>query len=377
MSAARPCVGHVLHGMVVAGAETLVAQMIRALEDEFEFVVFLLDEMGPLGEETERAGTPVELLGRRPGVDLRLAHRLARRLRVRRVDLVHAHQYTPWFYGMLAASSGFRRPRTLFTEHGRHYPDPPRPRRRAFNRVLLPFADGVVAVSGFVRERLVESEGIPGERVRVLYNGIEPSRFARSVDRAAVRASQGLEPEDLVVGIAARLAPVKDHATLLRAFARVVRDAPRAKLALAGEGELRAETEKLAEELGIAGACRFLGVRRDVPDLLASWDVFSLSSLSEGTSVTLLEAMASGKAVAATDVGGTPEIVEEGVTGFLTPRGDESALAASLGRLLRDPQLRERCGEAGRRRVRERFTLDRMLDAYRAQYRALLAGERT
>ena len=278
---------------------------------------------------------------------------------------------------MLGSVGGFARPRTLFTEHGRHYPDRRRPKRVAFNRALLPFADGLVSVSGFVKDCLVENEGFPRRRVRVVYNGIAAETFDASEGRAAVRVSQNLSADDPVIGIAARFAPVKDHATLLRAFADVVRERPNAKLALAGDGETRAAMERLAGELGIAASCRFLGVRRDVPALLASWDVFCLSSLSEGTSVTILEAMATGLPVAATDVGGNPEIVRNGETGFLTPRGDAPALGRAILDLLRDPKRARRFGDAGRTLARERFTIDRMTQKYRELYRELLSGART
>jgi glycosyltransferase involved in cell wall biosynthesis len=319
----------------------------------------------------------VETLGRRPGVDFGLVRRLARSLRRGRVELVHAHQYTPWFYASLGAALGWRRPRILFTEHGRHYPDVPRGKRMAFNQGLLPITDGIVAVSGFVRDCLAANEALPRRRIRVVYNGVDSGRFESPGSRAGARASQGIDPGDPVVGIAARFAPVKDHATLLRAFARVLGEIPRAKLALAGDGELRASLETQAQGLGIAGSCRFLGVRRDIPDLLSSWDLFCLSSLSEGTSVTLLEAMAAGLPVVATRVGGNPEIVVDGTTGLLASRGDDAGLARAIVEILEDPTRARGMGEAGRARVRASFTQERMTEDYRTLYGELLAGGRT
>lgn len=377
MKGKRPRVAHVLHSMVIAGAETLVSQMIDHLSDEFEFSALLLDEVGPLGEEAERRGVPVRVLNRVPGLDRGLMGRLGRSLRELRVDLVHAHQYTPWFYATIGAALGWSRPRILFTEHGRHYPDVPRPKRMIFNQALLPFTDGLVAVSGFVRDCLLANEGLPASRVQVIYNGIAPEKFCPAPNREEVRAAQGLGPGDLVVGIAARFAPVKDHATLIRAFHLVHRKFPEARLVFAGDGPLRPASEDLVRELGIHSACRFLGVRRDVPCLLGSWDVFALSSLSEGTSVTLLEAMATGLPAVATGVGGNPEIVVDGETGLLSPRGDADALARSLERLFEDRAKARRMGEAGRARVEREFTLERMMANYRILYRSLLSGERT
>jgi glycosyltransferase involved in cell wall biosynthesis len=367
----------VLHSLVVAGAETLVHDMIGRMRDDWDFSVYLLDEIGPLGEDLRAQGTPVTVLGRTPGVDAALVRRLGAALRRDRVDLVHAHQYTPWFYAGLGAAWGWGRPRVLLTEHGRHWPDRRRPKRVAFNRLLAPVTDGVVAVSGFIAECLRANEGLPAARIRVLYNGIEPGRFRGEPDREALRRDQGVGLDDPVIGIAARFAPVKDHATLLDAF-RVVLDArPDAKLVLCGDGPLRGDLEAQAERLGVAGAVRFLGVRRDVPELLKTWDVFTLSSLSEGTSVTLLEAMAAGRPAVVTAVGGNPEIVDEGATGLLAPRGDAPALGRALLEVLAEPDRARAMGEAGRRRVEERFTFAGMVGAYDALYRELLAGGRT
>lgn len=377
MSAGRPKVAHVLHSLVVAGAETLVHGLVTKLEGRYDSEIFLLDEIGPLGEDLRARGVPVHVLGRRPGVDLDLGRRMGRAFRESGVDVVHAHQYTPWFYSGLGAAWGMGRPRLLFTEHGRHYPDERRPKRILFNRFLGPLTDGLIAVSGFIRDCLRDNEGLPEERIRVLYNGIHPEQFEDEPDLVALRADQGIGPEDPVVGIAARFAPVKDHATLLRAFSHVHRELPRAKLALAGDGPLRAELEAQAKDLEIADSVRFLGVRRDVPALLKTWDVFSLSSLSEGTSVTLLEAMASGKPAVTTAVGGNPEIVDEGVTGLLAPRGDDEKLGAALLEVLRNPEQARRMGEAGRRRVLDQFTFRGMADGYAGLYDELLAGGRT
>ncbi len=376
-SVRRPRIGHVLHSLVVAGAEVLVHGMVTRMRDRFDFSVYLLDDIGPLGEDLRTAGVPVTVLGRRPGIDGSLVRNLGRALREDGVELVHAHQYTPWFYGALAAGAGPERPRVLFTEHGRHYPDVRRPKRVLFNRLLDPITDGMIAVSGFVRDCLRDNEGLDATRLRVLYNGIEPDRFGHAVDRVALRRDQGIGPDDPVIGIAARFAPVKDHATLLDAFRVVLDRRPEAKLVLAGDGPLRADLEAQAARLEIADSVRFLGVRRDVPDLLGTWDVFTLSSLSEGTSVTLLEAMASGLPAVATAVGGNPEIVEDGVTGLLAPRGDSRGLGEALLKVIDDGEGARRMGEAGQRRVRERFTFDGMVEAYDDLYGELLAGGRT
>ena len=370
----KPRVAHVLHSMKVAGAEVLVHRLISRYSDEYDFHVFVLDDIGALGEELKGMGIPVTHLKRRPGVDIGMVLRLRKCLTSARVDLVHAHQYTPWFYATLAGAARVRRrPRVLFTEHGRHYPDSRRWKRILFNRVLLRATDMVVAVSGFVARCLEENEALPSSRVRIVYNGIDPARFGGAQTKVeAVRQSQGLDPDDRVVGLAARMDTVKDHQTLLRAFAALADRVPQVRLVLAGEGPLRPELECLARSLGVKERVRFLGVRRDIPMLMATWDVFALSSLSEGTSVTLLEAMASRLPVVATDVGGNPEIVEDGMTGRLVPRGGVQEMAEALEAVLLNPDLAKRYGAAGRTRVQERFTEASMMSAYQGIYRDLL-----
>src|SRR5262249_20822565 len=151
----------------------------------------------------------------------------------------------------------------------------------------------------------------------------------------------GLDPARAYVGCIARFHPVKDHATLVRAFAVVARTCPDVDLLLAGDGPLRGQLESLAAELGIASRVLFLGVRKDVPEILQAIDVFAMTSLSEAASLTVLEAMAAGRPVVVTDVGGNPELVRHGCDGLLVGRADAGGAASALRRLLADPALAE------------------------------------
>ena len=178
MVAAKPItVCQLLHSMNVGGAEVLAARLVRRLCGSFRFVFACLDEVGPLGEELRDDGFLIALLGRKPGLDWGCPIRLARLLREERVDIVHAHQYGPFFYGLTTRLLGLRRP-ILFTEHGRHQPDFPRPKRMLVNRLLLSRQDRVVGVGASVRQALVANEGIPARRIKVLYNGIDVDAFA-------------------------------------------------------------------------------------------------------------------------------------------------------------------------------------------------------
>lgn len=370
-------IAHVLHRLQIAGAEVLAADLSRRLAGRFRFVFFNLDGVGALGETLRGEGFEVIDLGRKPGVDRAVARRIAGLAKEHRVGLFHAHQYTPFFYaalsrGLFPRASGIP---ILFTEHGRHYPDHRSTKRVLANRFLLRRRDRVTAVGEFVKAALVNNEGIAASRVEVVRNGIDPSRFEASppAARREVRAELGLGDGRPVVLQVARFHPVKDHATALRGMAEAVKALPDAVLLLAGDGDLRAALEVQAARLGIARSVRFLGVRRDVPRLMAAADVFLLSSLSEGISVTLLEAMGCELPIAATEVGGNGEVVAHDQTGLLSPRGDAARLGASLVTLLRDADLRRRMGAAGRARLLERFTQARMHARYAAIYDEMLA----
>jgi glycosyltransferase involved in cell wall biosynthesis len=365
-------VGFVLHVMQVAGAEFLVAETIRRLAGLIEPTVLCLDAVGALGERLLCEGIPVVVLGRRPGRDWRLAWRMAREFRARHVEVVHAHQYTPFFYAALARLLSGRPVKVILTEHGRHYPDVVSPLRRAVNRLVLDhLANAVNACCGFSARALARVEGFSGRRIEVIANGIELGRYGAARDRTALRASLGLDPARRYVATVARFHPVKDHATLLRGFRQVAASRPDVDLLLVGDGPLRGDLEELTRSLGIEGRARFLGVRADVPALLGAVDLFALTSVSEAASITVLEALASRLPVVVTAVGGNPEMVRHGVEGLLVPRGDSAAVASAVLRLLDDPATAAALGAAGRARVERHYRLSQTVDHYWSLYQRL------
>ncbi len=369
----RPAVGHVLHRLSRAGAEVLAGDLARKLADRYRFVFLCLDGVGPLGEELIGEGFVVADLKRRPGLDRSVARRLGAVVAEQQIGVLHAHQYTPFFYAALSRGLGSSPP-ILFTEHGRHYPDRRKLKRVLANKWLLKPKDRVTAVGRFVKQALVDNEGIAGQRVDVIHNGIDPQAFppADTSSRAAARRLIGVGEDVPLVMQVARFHPVKDHHTALVAFARVLDEIPNAKLCLIGEGDHSPGIEALSAELGIHEHVLFLGARKDIAGLLPAADVFMLSSVSEGVSVTLLEAMATGLPIAATDVGGNSEVVDHGKTGLLSPRGDGRALADSLMALLTDADRRCAMGVAGRERLLDVFTQERMHSAYAGLYGQML-----
>lgn len=365
-------IGFVLHVMQVAGAEMLVAETIRRIGPGIDPVVLCLDGVGALGERMQAEGTDVVALSRQPGLDFGVARRMARVIRDRQLQVLHAHQYTPFFYGALATRLANIGTRVIFTEHGRHYPDVVSWKRRLANRVLFaPLADRITGVCDFSARGLAEHDGFKRHRIEVIENGIDLARYQAPADRSALRLRLRLDPTRRYVASVARFHPVKDHRTLLEAFRHVAAAVSDVDLLLVGDGPLRTELEETATTLGIADRVRFTGVRDDVPDILAAIDVFTLSSLSEAASITLLEAMAVGAPVVVTDVGGNPEIVRRGVDGLLTPRGDACALATALIKVLSDAAFAASLGRHAAERVRDRYQLDRTIERYSQMYQEL------
>lgn len=367
-------VAFVMHKMQVAGAEVLVAEIMRRLAEVVDSTVICLDGIGALGEQLQFEGFRVMSLDRRPGIDWSLPPKLAEIVRGRLVDVIHAHQYTPFFYSALARTRCRTTTPIVFTEHGRHYPDVVSWKRRLANRAWLGrMSHATTACCQFAADAVRSKEGFSGGSIQVIPNGIDVSRFNvhESGERQRLRDVLGLKQDRKYVVTPARFHPVKDHSTLIEAFALVALEQSDATLLLLGDGPERHAIERLVDKLGLTGRVEFWGVRADVDSILAAADIFALSSLSEAASVTILEAMASGLPIVATAVGGTPELVRHNVEGLLSPRQDTSALASSISQLLRDPQLASKMGKAGRKRVLDEYQLDQTVDAYLAIYRRL------
>ncbi len=363
-------VGFVVHVMQVAGAEVLVRETIRRLGGRIEPTIFCLDAIGQIGEELLKQGVPVVCLHRKPGWDFSVSRRLAREATARRIDVLHAHQYTPFFYAAFAKPFIRPMPKLILTEHGRHYPDVVSAKRRAFNRLILDrCADEVNACIGFSARALSRIDGFRGNRIGVIENGIEVENYGPAPDRAALRVSLGLDPTKRYLAHVARHHPVKDQGMLLRGFALAA--LPDVELLMVGDGPLRSELEALARELRIAERVRFLGIRRDVAEVLRAADAFALTSVSEAASLTLLEAMATGLPVVVTDVGGNPEIVRDRIDGLLVPRGDAAACAAAFVRLFTEPGLIAKLGANARGRVRAKYRIEQTVGAYYGLYRKM------
>lgn len=362
-------VAHVIEAMHQGGAESLVVEHVRLAGPGVHSTVVALNRGGPALDAAAAAGAETLLLGK-GDAKLRGLLRLAAELRARRIDVVNAHNPVGAVYGTLAARlAGV--PVVVRTEHSVHYPG----RGGRLYSILEPWltrqSARVICVCDDARESHATRLRRHASRFVTILNGIAEAPGARG-DREQVRRGLGLAPGQPVALTVGSLTPQKSQDVLLRAMAQARPRVPGAVLLIAGEGRLREELLALHARLGLGDSVRFLGARLDVADLMTACDLFVLSSSREGLSVTLLEAMRAHRATLATDVGGNPEAVADGVTGALVPVGDAGAMGASLAELLGDPARLATLGEAGHARWRERFTARRMVDQTEALYRECL-----
>jgi len=289
------------------------------------------------------------------------ALRLARRLRRERFDIVHAHGARDHLLAAIAIRLSPRMP-LVRTKHN----------LTPVKRPLLyrHLTHHMIAVSRSAQRTLVQA-GIPPERVSVIHDGIDLARFSPSAQDRSARGELGIGPEEFVAGTTGRLASrSKDVATLLRAARLVLDQAPRVRFLLVGRSD--AGLEEMARDMGLGKRVLFTGFREDVPALLSAMDLYLQTSIREALSSSVLEAMAMARPVVATRVGGIPEVVSEGETGYLCEPGDANGLARAVLRLMEDGDLRLSMGSRARRRVERLFSAQGKAERVEGLYRALL-----
>jgi len=372
-SSVRPTLAYVVNSLNPGGTEKLVVEMSRSFLSEFQVLVLCLDEPGLWADGLRSDGIPVYCLWRQPGLDFAVAVRLANYFRRFDVRIVHAHQTTPWFYAALSRLL-HSQPKLLFEEHGRFFPEVRNLKRILVNRLLVrKLTHRFVAVSQDIRERLREYEGLGADRIEVIYNGARAEPPVGSGERDALRGELGFKPGCFVVGTVGRFDPIKNLPMLVASLERASKEVDALRGLLVGDGPVFPEIRSLVEKAGLHDRVRLTGFRSDARKLIGCMDLFVLSSFSEGTSMALLEAMMAGVPVAVTRVGGNPEIVVDGESGWVVPSNSVDALTAAIREALGDAQKRQKIAAAGKHRFESQFVLDRMIENYRKQYRILLS----
>lgn len=349
------------------GAEHMLLALTDRLRGRFESHVGYFKGDGGLAERFRAIGVPVHALGIRGRADWRCLRRTRRLIRTLRPALIATHLFKADTYGA-AAALGTGIPIVCH----KHNEDQYLLRRPigALGRVVARRARAVITISDAVSRFFVERAGFPAGKLVRIHHGIALGAPAAPLDLVA---GFDLPTDAIVFGTVARLTAQKGIGTLLDATERVVREEPRVRVVVVGDGEDRAALEAARARLGLDSIVRFAGRRDDVDAFLAAADGFVLPSNWEGFGIVLLEAMAQACPVIATRVGGIPEVVEDGVTGRLVPAGDPAALADAMLDVVRDPATTARRVAAATDRLAERFSLDRMADETAATYERVIA----
>ncbi len=353
-------VAHLVFRFDYGGLENGVANIVNGLSDNsLRHVVIALTDAT---EFTDRLDSRVTVysIGKQPGKDPGAYVRLYRLLRKLRPDIVHTRNIGTMDCLLIAFLA--RVPVRIHGEHGWdvHDPDGTRIRYRLMRRLLHRFAGRIVTVSKDLKVWLSEVVGIPERKILHICNGVDTNRFCPRPEEYKEGA--------IVVGSVTRFSAIKDPLNLVEAFIQLRQTGEDIRLFMIGDGELRVEAQQKLQEAGVQEFAWLPGSRDDIPEQLRAMDIFVLGSLREGISNTILEAMASGLPVIASNTGGNPELISEGENGSLVPPGNRAALAEAIRGYIQDPELRLRHTLASRDRAVSRFSIVTMIENYRQLY---------
>lgn len=360
-------IAHVVIGGEVAGGQAIAHRLLRGARGHGYDVLVVSPTTGDFVHLLEREGVPVRLLPLGRSFDLRRAVSLARLLREERVDLLHTH--TALAANVLGRVAGqIAQVPVVAHMHIENHLRSDRVGRAlqtALDNLTARFCARILVVSDETR-RALERQGYPPNLMQTIHNGIDLRTLDEAASGGSLRASLGIPADSPLVGHVGRLCEVKGQRELVEAAARLVLRGSDLRVVFVGKdletgGAFQRELEARASRLGISDRIVFAGYRHDVPAVLAELDLLALPSWIEGLPLVVLEAMALGKPVVATPVGGTAEAVVDGETGLLVPPGDVAVLADSIEAVLADPARARRLGSAGARRVRERFSDEQMV----------------
>jgi len=359
---------HVVGRFGIGGTERQQAELIKRLPAERYDQTVAAMEKGPFAAEVEERGIPVIEFPFTSFYNTRAVRNyfaLARLIRRRRFHIIHCHNFYSNIFGTVAARlAGMKNIITSRRDLGGMFTET----QLRVQRLAYRFSAAVLANSQGVKRFLIENERVPETKIHCVYNGIDTERFTPREPSSEVAQSIGIELGSPVVGMVGNLHPWKGFNVFVRAAAAVKASRPHARFLIVGDGSQRAPLQQMARELNVESELAFAGARSDIPEMLALMSVFVLSSPAEGLPNAVLEAMACGLPVVASNVGGVPETITNGETGFLVSPGDAAGFAEKILQLLNDPMHAKQMGEAGRRKVVEQFSCERLVKNMQALY---------
>lgn len=363
---------HLIHSLDMGGAEQVVANYARYLDKaRFIFSACALRSGGRLFNQLRSEGVPTFMIGKQAGADFRTLWRLTRLLRREKVDIIHTHNASAHGWGLLAAVC-LDRPILVATEHSIHFPGRGGKAYSLIRRLFRSRFAAVISCCEKVRQTQLAPWGLPSSKHIVIHNGIDISRYDSHLGLPRMTPQLFLDSGRPVIGTVGSLTHHKGQSILIDAVAKLRECGSTPQVLIFGEGPLRDALSDRILRNGLKGQVRLMGISNDVSEVLPCLDIFVLPSLREGFPITILEAMAAGLPVVASDVGGCREAVLDGVTGLLAPPGDADRLAVQLKRLIDDRSERTAMSEAGRRRVITNFQVTRMVNETEKLYDRLL-----
>lgn len=308
----------------------------------------------------EKGGIPVHFVRMRPRIDFDLKYvggmvKLIRLLKKEKITVVHTHMYKANTPGRIAALlRGV--PVIIANEH--NIDTWKSKSQHRIDRILAHFTDKIISVSDAVRKFYIE-KGIPSEKILTIHNGIKLEKFKITLNMDRKKRELGLKPSSVVIGTVGRLEPQKGHKYFLEAASLIKREIPDAQFLLVGSGSLKGKLREYIRRMGLEDDTILTGFRKDIPEILATMEVFILPSLREGFSISLLEAMASGKPIVATSVGGNQEVICDGECGFLVSSKDSESIARRAIKILKNEELKKRLKRNAQEKVKE-FSIEKM-----------------
>lgn len=357
----------ITHDLAIGGLQQVVVNICRTINrDKFDVSVLCLRALGEFVPEVEQMGIKVHFLPQKHnGTDYLSFLKVARILRHERIDVIHTHNTQPFVDGTIGALlSGVKT--IIHTDHARDFPD--KFRYMLAEHVMSYFAYRVVGVSEHTSTNLINYEKISPKKVMTIENGIDGSRFKIEIDKQGKRKELGIRNSGPIIGLGVRIAEQKGITYLLQAMPQVINVYPDIKLIIVGDGELKDDLQRESAKLGTNKNVLFLGAKLDIPDLLKLFDIYVLPSLWEGLPMVLLEAMAAGCPIVATNVGGVSRVITDGENGLLVPSKNVEQLAEAVIKLLSDTNLRDRFANAGLKKFDEKFSADKMTRQYEILY---------
>lgn len=358
---------HLIQTSGPGGAEKLLLSLTQNSNDKYTHKVGLLKN-GWLCKKLQDRGVAVKIIPSGGSFDIKLIRGLVNLVKKEKIDLIHSHLLDMNFYSCLAAY--FAKVPHISTEHGdvHHASKTIDLKTKAKAKAISRFSDRIVFVSEFTKESFRTIATVSDEKAVVIYNGIDPERYEIPVDIRIKKAEIGIKQDEFVIGNVGNLYPVKGQIYLIKAAKIVLKEFPKTKFLIIGRGELENHLKKEANALGIESHIKFLGFREDVKELLKIMDIYVLPSLSEGLPLSLIEAMASKVPVVATGVGGIPEVIGDGINGFLITPADSDALASKIIHLLKDRSFADNFVAQSHKKIQKEFNLHTMLNKYSEIY---------